>query len=148
MSKEFIDFCIYEEILETFTSQVPYSKTPRCLTIPQMEDDDSPCKECIVLACCTKKCNLYRNWHEGKHFQTLVECWVNLGIGIFGQMSNVEHPVGYSNPSGIPMKFIFLFKMICRLLGYLVNCRSWDDKKIYYFDRDEFKKRIKHLKLF
>ena len=148
MSKEFIDFCMNKEILETFTSQVPYSKTPRCLTLPHFKDDDSPCKECIVQACCIKKCELYKNWNEGKHFQTLVECWVNLGIGIFGKMRNVEHPIGHSSPSGIPIKFIFLFKLICRLLGYVVNCRSWEDKKIHYFDKDEFKQRIKQLKMF
>ncbi len=150
MTKKFIDFCTGEENISAYTSQKLYSKTPRCLTIPYYEDDPgSPCDECIVLACCTKKkCDKFNDWKDGKHFQTLVECWVNLGVGIFNKMSNVEHPIGYSKPSGIPIKFIFLFKSICRLLGYVVNCKSWGDKKIYYFDEDEFKSRIKRLKLF
>jgi len=150
MSKEFVDFLIDEETAKRILPKEGITRIKRGLTLPSFEEDPgSPCEECIVLACCTKnRCKLLDDWKEGAHLKTLIECWVNLGISIFSKMSNIEYPPKVHKSTGKPIKFMFFFKFLCRLLGFMVNCRSWENNTIYDFDRQEFKQRIKNLNLF
>jgi len=125
-----------------------------------------PCKECLVRAVCEEKpeindtdkkrlierdrthCLTLPYVSDEKHYhRMIIECWANLGWRVFNSVSNVENPVGVSDPMKVPIRFVFWLRDIANIMQYIVNSTSWETGKLEDFDKDEINRKVKMLKL-
>jgi len=134
MSKEFIQHRIYP------TKLSDYKKNPKVynediedyylISLPEKEMYD----KCPVVLILPK--NEY-------HSKTLLECCLNIIIttipNIRGDASLKKH--------GVHNKFMLMLHALSRVLGYLVNCTSWEEQKVYEFDTRELNHRLDFCKL-
>jgi hypothetical protein len=78
------------------------------------------------------------------HSKTIVECCFNLlanhGIpNIKGDNSLKKH--------GVHPKLALMLHMLSRVVGYLINCTSWEEQDLKNYDKHEINKRLDFCKL-
>jgi radical SAM protein with 4Fe4S-binding SPASM domain len=136
----------YNEFLSK-TSSIHGKKDRIMLALPKWEDHESnPCRECLVKPSCNSRCDKFSEWNVKMHKLTLIECWVNLGIHFFDNMTKIDVK-GLDKSTGLPFGFLTVVRHLLRVLGYLINCKSWSDRKLYEFDRLELNSRLKNIRL-
>jgi len=82
--------------------------------------------------------------------QSLVECWCNLGKQIVDGLSMAERKNennDWMTKDGILKDLATRLRKLTTTLQYLVNSTSWQDQRIYEFDRDEINKRLEDVML-
>lgn len=138
MSKEFIQHVIYPTKLEYYMKEPRkyehefYNTTNKYVIELPKEEMYSEHPTILILP---------KHEHRGK---TIVECCLNLlvkhGIhNIKGDYSLKEY--------GVHNKFMIMLHALSRVLGYLVNCTSWEEQKVHEFDTRELNHRMTFCKL-
>jgi hypothetical protein len=72
--------------------------------------------------------------------------------GLFGEMmigESVNKPIYGVNTTEnkIPIEFAHALRSVGRLVGYMVNCTSWETGELKEYDKMELEKRIKNIQL-
>ena len=130
---------------------------------------DFPCIDCLVKSCCGDKPNIKseeiygHNLHRGaaclaipeadgdtSYQKALLECWVNFGNSIMEALPKDEFPngSGIEKNNNLPIPYIRLLQSIVPILQWIVNSTSWEEGKLFDFDKYEVNKVIEKLKLY
>lgn len=116
-----------------------------------------PCKDCIVRASCTPRRlpkNIQRNglslavpeFEEGKTYHKgLIECWSNIGKRILDKTSK-NSADGTQLPDQLPIEYVRLISYMTSIICHIINSTSWNEGKLYAFDKDEIGRRLEFLK--
>jgi len=125
-----------------------------------------PCKDCLVRAACTEKPenegikHLFYDKNKPRclavpklppdvtYHKGLLECWTNIGVRIINSMNKSENPKTQTEiHNNIPYQYVSLIGHMTYLLQWITNSTSWELGQLQDFDRDEIRRKSKHVTL-
>ena len=122
-----------------------------------------PCHECLVQAMCKEYDGIKKDLKDigenvpslavpifdqtkKSYHKGLMECWANMGRSIMNKVSKWEEPIGHQKHDNLPLKYIQILWAMSQIMCHMVNSTSWEEGKLYEFDRTEIKHRLSKLK--